>query len=115
MQELRDCLAYIKPSLQTSNLGPPSPVTMVGLVLAVGAAIYFTAEKVRDHKKKKQALKAAAASQQAPPYDSIAPASPMRNKAARRSVEQLPPYVFREPPPYQTKDQHLELKATTAA
>ncbi|KIW27423.1 uncharacterized protein PV07_07160 [Cladophialophora immunda] len=80
---------------------------MVAIALALGAAIYFTAEKVRDHKKKKQVLKA----QQAPRADSVAPASPFENNAARRSGESLPPYVvFREPPAYQVKDQHHELK-----
>ncbi|KIW76129.1 hypothetical protein Z517_10874 [Fonsecaea pedrosoi CBS 271.37] len=76
---------------------------MVALALALGAAIYFTAEKVRDHKKKKAALKDK--DQQAPPYDSIPPsASALENRAARRSVDQLPQYVYSEPPPYHIKD-----------
>ncbi|KIX96814.1 uncharacterized protein Z520_07534 [Fonsecaea multimorphosa CBS 102226] len=81
---------------------------MASLALAIGAAIYFTTEKVRDHKKKKQALNAHGA----PQYDSVSPTSSiMENNAARRTAEQLPAYVFTEPPPYHIKDQHYERKA----
>ncbi|KIW97345.1 uncharacterized protein Z519_02737 [Cladophialophora bantiana CBS 173.52] len=79
---------------------------MVFLVLATGAAIYFTVEKVRDHKKKKRALRA----QEASRHGLVETVSNIDENTARRSMEDLPPYILREPPPYQIRDQHRELK-----
>ena len=69
---------------------------MVVLILAVGAAIYFTAEKVRDRKEKKRALKA----QEALRYGIVKSVSIIDDNAARLSMEHLPPYHKETLPPY---------------
>ena len=69
---------------------------MIALGLAVGAAIYATAEKVHDHKKKKSTLK----SQEAPRHGVAESVSIIDDKVVRGSMEHLPPYQKETLPPY---------------
>lgn len=83
-------------------------------LIAVAAAIYFTAEKVRDHNKKKHALKA----QEPPQYGLLRPVSIIDDTTAHHSMENLPQYHEEALPPYQKKslspylmaDQHRMFK-----
>lgn len=76
---------------------------MVALILAVGAAIYFTVEKVRDHRQKKRASKAQA---QALQHGLAEPVTSIDNKASRRSPELPPPYHKETLPPYRQGNVH---------
>ncbi|KAK5206322.1 hypothetical protein LTR47_010674 [Exophiala xenobiotica] len=79
---------------------------MVFLVLALGATIYFTVEKIRDHKQKKRASKAQQA--QALQYATVERASINDNKAARRSSMELPPPYLQETlPTYRQWNGHI--------
>jgi hypothetical protein len=83
-------------------------------LIAVAAAIYFTVEKVRDHKEKKHALKALETPQCGLPK----PVSIIDNITAHHSMENLPPYHEEALPsyhkksrsPYPMTDQHRMLK-----
>ncbi|KIX03764.1 uncharacterized protein Z518_07317 [Rhinocladiella mackenziei CBS 650.93] len=66
---------------------------MVALILAVGAAIYFTAEKVRTHKEKKRASKA----QEALQHGLVEPVSIIDDTTP---VGNPPPYHKGNLPPY---------------
>lgn len=69
---------------------------MVVLILAVGAAIYFTTKKVRDHKKKKRDLK----SQEALQRGLVEPVSIIGDTKIHHPMENLPPYLEENLPPY---------------
>jgi hypothetical protein len=70
---------------------------MAGVVLAIGAAFYWTAEKIHGQKKKKRALKAQEDSQQN--VDDL-----------QENVEILPAYHKDAPPEYDMMDQRTKLK-----
>jgi hypothetical protein len=80
---------------------------MVFLILAIGAATYFTAEKVHDHKKKKRAMKA----QKAPQNGLNEPALIIDDTTVHRlenilsyHKKDLPPYHKENLPPYHEKN-----------
>ncbi|KAM5449214.1 hypothetical protein MaudCBS49596_005039 [Microsporum audouinii] len=66
---------------------------MAAVVLAIGAAIYFTAEKIHDHREKKRALKAKHPSKHALLEDD-------------QTIEDLPAYHKEKLPAYDMVDQH---------
>ncbi|KIW59682.1 hypothetical protein PV05_04117 [Exophiala xenobiotica] len=76
---------------------------MVALILAVGAVIYFTVEKVRDHRQKKRESKDQT---QALQHGIAEPVSIIDNKASRRSMELPPPYRKEALPPYRQGSVH---------
>jgi hypothetical protein len=69
---------------------------MVFVVLAVGAAVYFTAKKVQDRKEKKKAAKAQVARQ----HGAAQMVSNTGDNAVPRPMETLPPYQNDSLPPY---------------
>ncbi|EFQ98212.1 hypothetical protein MGYG_01248 [Nannizzia gypsea CBS 118893] len=77
----------------TSNLAK-----MAALVLALGAAIYITAEKIQDHREKKRALKAKNASKQAL----------LKDDDSIMAIEDLPAYQREKLPAYEFVEQHQQ-------
>ncbi|KAK2867950.1 hypothetical protein FQN49_003302, partial [Arthroderma sp. PD_2] len=79
---------------------------MAALIVAVGAAIYVTAEKILDHREKKRALKAKAALQHGlVEDDSIVDGT----TTAHGQMDELPAYHKENLPPYHLVDQHPAL------
>lgn len=80
---------------------------MASVVVALGFAVYFTAEKIHDRKKKKRALKAQAALQN----DSADEISTIDDATEDDQMEEnLPAYSKENLPPYRRVDQHPAFK-----
>ncbi|KAG5208030.1 hypothetical protein GTR04_3398 [Trichophyton interdigitale] len=69
---------------------------MAAIVLALGAAIYITAEKIQDHREKKRALKAKNATKQAH----------LKDDDSVMAVEDLPAYQTEKLPAYDIQQHH---------
>ncbi len=77
---------------------------MASVVLAIGVAIYLTAEKVRDRREKKRVIKARAL------QDTLGEDLSITDDVmAQSQVEQLPAYHQDRLPPYHAVDKHLTL------
>ncbi|KAF3491497.1 uncharacterized protein GIQ15_01014 [Arthroderma uncinatum] len=74
---------------------------MAALIVAVGAALYVTAEKIHDHREKKRALKAKEALRHGSEDDSI-----IDTATANDHMDNLPAYHKGNLPPYHMVDQH---------
>jgi hypothetical protein len=75
---------------------------MASVVIAIGVAVYFTAEKVREHKEKKRAIKA----QQATDHGVVEELSIAEDTADHLNNEDLPVYHKEGLPAYHMEDQH---------
>jgi hypothetical protein len=79
---------------------------MAALIVAVGAAIYFSAEKIHDHKEKKRALKAKEALQ----HGLVEEVSIIDGATVHDQMEPLPAYHKERLPAYHMEDQHPAFK-----
>lgn len=75
---------------------------MASVVIAIGVAVYFTTEKVREHKEKKRALKLQQASEHGP-IEEI-------TTGDLHDDEHLPGYQKEVLPGYHMEDQHPALR-----
>ncbi|KAF1811895.1 hypothetical protein P152DRAFT_458851 [Eremomyces bilateralis CBS 781.70] len=80
---------------------------MASVVLVVGAAIYFTAEKVHERREKKRVLKA----QEDLQYGVVEFDSITDNTTVHDETEPLPAYNKATLPPYHMEDQHPAFKS----
>jgi hypothetical protein len=79
---------------------------MASVVLAIGIAIYVSAEKVHNSREKKRALKALEASE----HGSIEERSSIDDIPHQLNKETLSDYHVENSPPYQMEDQHPALR-----
>jgi hypothetical protein len=85
---------------------------MATLVLAIGVAIYFSAEKLHEHKKKKRALKALEETQ----HGLIEERTPTDNDIDAHFASERPPVCEKDfLPPYPAADQHPALRVKTGS
>ncbi|EFE44809.1 hypothetical protein TRV_00410 [Trichophyton verrucosum HKI 0517] len=78
---------------------------MAAIVLALGAAIYITAEKIQDHREKKRALKAKNATKQAV----------LEDDDSVMAADDLPAYKTEKPPAYDFEQYQQQQHPTLAS
>jgi hypothetical protein len=76
---------------------------MASVVIAIGIAVYYSTEKIREHKEKKRALK----TQQALNRGLVEELSTVDDTTGHLNNENLPVYHKESLPAYHMEDQHL--------